>query len=104
MSKGTKKKRIRSPHPGVYIFKRKHPSGRTTWRGKYIDPKTERWVFVSLDRLKKTNDDLRKEWAVNKSKEITNLCRCGTYNRIHAAILEAARRMPTPTPPEEETP
>ncbi|MCB9759759.1 MAG: (2Fe-2S)-binding protein [Alphaproteobacteria bacterium] len=35
---------------------------------------------------------------------MTNLCRCGTYDRIRGAIADAALKLPEPPPPEEAPP
>ena len=35
-------------------------------------------------------------------KHMTNLCRCGTYDRIRAGIKSAAATLPEPPPPVEE--
>lgn len=65
-----KKRRIKSPHPGVVVQEKKLPTGRTTWRARWRDPDTGKTVYQSLTKLGKTTIESRTAWAINKSKTL----------------------------------
>jgi len=64
-----KKRRIRSPHPGVVLVA---PRGEwhVTWRARYKDPDTDRTVWTRLDPVELPSPETRRDWAVDKSKEL----------------------------------
>ncbi len=65
-----KKARIRSGHPGVVIIRRVLPSGRETWRARWIDPDTGKNRSQALERIGETSEAKRTRWAKQKSDEI----------------------------------
>jgi integrase len=65
-----KKRRTRTPHPGVKLKKRTLQSGATAWRALYEDPDTGRPTYVTLDALALPSLEARRAWAVSKSKVI----------------------------------
>jgi integrase len=65
-----KKRRIRSPHPGVVLKQRLLPSGARGWRARFTDPDTGRETYVKLDLTALPTQEARKLWAVRKSKEL----------------------------------
>jgi integrase len=71
--KRRKKRRIRSPHPGVKLNGRRLPSGRMQWRARFIDPDTKRATDVTLDAVELPNHEARRLWAVRKSKALAKL-------------------------------
>jgi len=67
-----KKRRARSPHPGVK-FKRPDPSRRMEyWRAVYSDPDSGRETYERLDPAVYPTERARLEWAKRKSREIAN--------------------------------
>jgi integrase len=65
-----KKRRIRSPHPGVVIKERTLPSGATAYRARFDDPDSGREVYVTLGGPALRTHDARRLWAVRKSKAL----------------------------------
>lgn len=65
-----KKRRIRSPHPGVVLKERRLPSGATAWRARFKDPDSGREVYLTLDPTALPTHEARRVWAVRKSKEL----------------------------------
>lgn len=62
------RRRIRSPHPGVVLIP---PTGaHVTWRARYVDPDTGRTVKERLDPVALTTAELRRDWAIRKSKTL----------------------------------
>jgi integrase len=58
-----------SRHEGVILLPRVLPSGRTTWRARFIDPDTRKSVRETLpDDL--TTEEARTRWAIDKANEI----------------------------------
>ena len=68
--KRRRKRRIRSPHPGVVWLERKLPSGGTSWRARFTDPDTGKLVYLGMRRLKVTNHEGRREWAMEWLQKI----------------------------------
>ncbi len=64
-----KKRRFRSPHPGIKFKKRKCTNGQFTYTALWPDPDDLRMRSVSLDSLGLTNEEQRRAWAINKSRE-----------------------------------
>jgi len=65
-----KRKRIRSPHPGVVLIPPDPEHGHPTWRARYLDPDTGRMVKVRLDPLAVPTAETRRDWAVRKAKAL----------------------------------
>ena len=67
-----RKRRIRSPHPGVVLLKRKLPSGAVRWQARYTDPATGKVKTPILNggELQLTTAEARELWAKRKSKEL----------------------------------
>lgn len=65
-----KKRRIRSPHPGVVLLDRTLPSGRRAVQARFRDPDTGKLhkPLVDLDAL--PTIEARRLWAIKKSKEL----------------------------------
>ena len=63
-------RRKKAEHRGVYLIPPQPSQGRKSWRGKYQDPDTGRWVHVSLNMNKITNDKGRKKWMTDTAKWI----------------------------------
>jgi integrase len=68
-----RKRRIRSPHPGVVLNCRTLPSGREQWRARFTDPSTGRETDVTLDPVALPTQEARRLWAVRKSKALAKL-------------------------------
>lgn len=84
-----RKRRIRSPHPGVKIKRRKLPSGGTSWRAHYLDPDTGREAAITLDALALPTAEARTAWAKALAQELAHK----RMNRVAGATsspLEAA--------------
>ena len=65
----TKRRRVRSPHPGVKLKKRTRKSGATSWRAHFIDPDTGREVAKTLSATLSTKE-ARALFAKNLAKGI----------------------------------
>lgn len=65
-----RRRRIRSPHPGVVLTRRTWPSGEETWFARWFDPDTGKRIDTNLNKLEKTNAETRKTWAISKSKSL----------------------------------
>jgi integrase len=63
-----KKRRIRSPHPGVVLKRRVLPSGATAWRARFQDPDSGRTIYLTLDAVACSTAEARRLWAVQKSR------------------------------------
>jgi integrase len=64
MGRKRKKKLDPENHRGVTLLPRRYPSGRVSWRAKWIDPQSGRTKWVTLERIQVTNEDQRYDWAV----------------------------------------
>jgi integrase len=63
-----RKRRIRSPHPGVVLIP-PDPAGRHPhWRARFDDPDTGRSVKITIAEL--TTAEARRDWAIRKSKTL----------------------------------
>jgi integrase len=70
VASGTRKQRVRSPHPGVVLLK-PDPAGRhPKWRARYRDPDSGRIVKTTLDPKAVRTKEARRDWAVVKSKSL----------------------------------
>jgi len=65
-----KRKRIRSPHPGVVLIPPDPEHGHPTWRARYLDPDSGRTVKVRLDPLAVPTAETRRDWAIRKAKAL----------------------------------
>lgn len=65
-----KKRRIRSPHPGIVLIKPESNGRHPHWRARYTDPDTDRIVKVRLDPLNVTTAEARREWAIQKARDV----------------------------------
>ena len=65
-----RKRRIRSPHPGVKLNRRVLPSGKTQWRARFVDPDTKRTKDITLDPVGLPTHEARRLWAIRKSQSI----------------------------------
>lgn len=61
-SRRRRPRRTRSPHPGVVLLARTLPSGGTAYRARYVDPRTGRTTYVTLDASLSTAER-RTRWA-----------------------------------------
>lgn len=68
--KSKRRRRIRSPHPGVVLIK-PDPAGRHPhWRARYDDPDLGRRVKVRIDPLVASREETRREWAIHKARAL----------------------------------
>ena len=66
-----RKRRIRSPHPGVVIKQRKLPSGAKSFRARFTDPDTGRETYITLDgELGLSTSEARTVWAKRKAESL----------------------------------
>jgi site-specific recombinase XerD len=65
-----RKRRIRSPHPGVVLKERVLPSGKSAWRARFDDPDTGREVYVTLSPIALPTHEARRAWAIQRSKTL----------------------------------
>ncbi|HEX7479620.1 MAG TPA: hypothetical protein VF331_17580, partial [Polyangiales bacterium] len=65
-----RKRRIRSPHPGVVLLERTLPSGRVAWQARYRDPDTGKLRKPMLDSGALPTHEARRLWAIAKSKDL----------------------------------
>jgi integrase len=65
-----RKRRFRSPHPGVVLKRRTLPSGATAWRARFTDPDSGRETYLTLDPLALPTHEAQRLWAIRKAKEI----------------------------------
>jgi integrase len=69
-AKRRKKRRTRSPHPGVVLIPPDHAGRHLTWRARFRDPDTGRLTKTRLDPLELSTEEARREWAIKKSKSL----------------------------------
>jgi integrase len=65
-----KKRRIRSPHPGVVLLDRTLPSGRRGVQARFVDADTGKLHKPMLDLVALPTQEARRLWAIRKSKEL----------------------------------
>ena len=58
-----RKRRVKSPHPGIVLVERAHRSGRRTWEARWRSPWSGRMTAQGLASLGLTNDKMRTTWA-----------------------------------------
>lgn len=66
----SKKRRIRSPHPGVKLRRRELPSGHVSWAAVFVDPDTRRETLKTLDPIALPTQETRVAWCKQKSEAI----------------------------------
>lgn len=69
MARQGKKRRAHSPHRGVKLLRRDRADGEV-WLGRWTDPDTGKPREVSLTKLGYTTHEVRRDWAVRKSKAL----------------------------------
>lgn len=87
-----KKRRIRSPHPGVVLKQRTLPSGATAWRARFTDPDNGREMYLTLDALALPTHEARRLWAIRKAKEIAKRAmelEAGAPKRVDKPLADA---------------
>jgi hypothetical protein len=67
-----KKRRIRSPHPGVVLIKPNPADRHTYWRARFVDPDTGRSSKLRLDPFALPTAEARRSWAILKSKTLAS--------------------------------
>lgn len=87
-----KKRRIRSPHPGVKLKKRVRANGRVSWRAHYVDPDNGREVAVTLDPVALSTREARTQWAKQKCRELAKrrMDRAAGIRRVEVITIEDA--------------
>ncbi len=68
--KPKRRKRVRSPHPGVKIKKRVHASGAVSWRAHFVDVDTGREIAITFEGDTARTQESREQWAKHKSAEL----------------------------------
>jgi len=84
-----RKRRIRSPHPGVVLRRRTWASGKTTWFARWTDPDTGRVVDTNLSALGLTTLETRREWALARSRSLNErraALAAGAPTRTHTEL------------------
>lgn len=69
-SMAAKKRRTRSPHPGVVLLDRTLPSGRKAVQARFRDPDSGKLHKPLLDLTALSTQEARRLWAIQKSKEL----------------------------------
>jgi integrase len=64
----TRKRRTRSPHPGVVLIPPDPEHGHPNWRARFKDPDNGRLVKLTIAEL--TTAEARRDWAVRKAKTL----------------------------------
>lgn len=65
----SKRRQVRSKHPGVKLKKRTRSSGATSWRAHYVDPDTGKEVAKTLSPSLSTKE-ARSQWAKNLANHL----------------------------------
>ncbi len=65
-----RKRRIRSPHPGVVLIPPETTGRHPYWRARFKDPDTGRLKKVRLNPVELPSAEARREWAIRKSKSL----------------------------------
>lgn len=87
-----RKRRIRSPHPGVKLKKRVRASGHVAWRAHYVDPDTGREVAMTLDPVALSTREARVQWAKKKCRVLAKrrMDRAAGIRAVQATTIAAA--------------
>ena len=67
---GTRKRVIRSAHPGVVLIPPDPEHNHPTWRARYVDPDSGRSTKARLDPVALRTAEARRDWAIRKSKAL----------------------------------
>lgn len=73
MATTRKRRRIRSPHPGVVLIPPESSGRHPYWRARFVDPETNRTKKVKLDPLELRTAEARRDWAVRRAKSLARL-------------------------------
>ncbi len=65
-----KKRRVRSPHPGVVLIPPETSGRHPYWRARYRDADSGRMTKVRLNPVELPSEEARREWAKRKSKAL----------------------------------
>ncbi len=65
-----KKRRVRSPHPGVVLIPPDPEQRQGYWRARFEDPDSGKLTKVRLDPLAISTAEARRDWAMKKAKAI----------------------------------
>lgn len=65
-----RRRRTRSPHPGVYLQSRKLPGGGVAIRARFDDPDSGRTVYQTLDLTALSTKEARRAWAIRKAQTL----------------------------------
>jgi integrase len=87
-----KKRRIRSPHPGVVLLDRTLPSGRRAVQARYTDPDTGKLHKPLLDLVALPTHEARVLWAKRLSQTLAKRrmdIEAGTPKRIEKSFADA---------------
>jgi integrase len=91
----SKKRRTRSPHPGVVLL-RPDPTGRHPhWRARYVDPDSGRAVKITLDPLACPTAEARRDWAIRKARAIAKRrleLEAGAARETGTSLADALKR------------
>jgi integrase len=89
-----KKRRIRSPHPGVVLLDRVLPSGRKVVQARFVDPDSGKHRKPILDAVALPTQEARRLWAIRKSKAMAQrrMELEGGAARLRAVPLDEAIR------------
>lgn len=87
-----RKRRIRSPHPGVKLKKRVRASGLVSWRAHYVDPDTGREVAKTLDATALSTREARTQWAKKLARHLARreMDRAAGIRPVEVTTLEDA--------------
>ncbi len=93
-----RKRRIRSPHPGVVLLKRTLPSGAVSWRARYPEPDTGRTEYLTLDRTALPTAEARRYGRSRKQRCSPSVGWSWKQARRNKPALRSTMRSPTSSP------
>jgi len=65
-----RRRRTRSPHPGVVLIPPDATGRHPHWRARYVEPDSGRTVKVTIDPVAVTTLESRRDWAIRKAKAL----------------------------------
>lgn len=65
-----RKRRVRSPHPGVVLLERVLPSGVVRFQARYVDPDSGKLRKPLLDPIALPTAEARRKWAIDKAQSL----------------------------------
>lgn len=65
-----RKRRVRSPHPGVVLLERVLPSGIVRFQARYVDPDSGKLRKPLLDPVALPTAEARRKWAIDKAQSL----------------------------------